>query len=90
MKKTQEQCQADPLMAILNGYQEFIKIGEWREEMRGGRDSGFILQLVHPWSPAQFAQVSCSFLDEENEAPRLMRGEPTWLRFEEIDLRERI
>lgn len=86
---TQAECKNDPILAILNGYCRFHKIGEWKEETTRGRDSGVTLELVEiVKSPARFAQISWSFLDEETEIKPLLAGEEVWLKYPHAELVE--
>lgn len=86
---TQKECKQNPIMAILNGYQEFRKVGDWREEKDGFSDRGLILELVEIHkSPARFLQASYALLDEEQEQAPLVRGETAWLKVGKEDLVE--
>ncbi len=89
---TKKDIPHDPILAILNGYLEFKKIGTWEETRNGVRGSGLTLELADtpPNVAARFLQIDYMCLDEETEQAPLLRGEPVWLRIDAEDLAERI
>lgn len=89
---TQQECQREPLLALLNDYLPFRKIGDWKEEKADGRkDAGFYLEFeTAPEGWGRYAQVSYAMLDEQEETAPLMRGEEVWLRIAPEELQHRI
>jgi len=84
---TQPECNRDPILAILNGYSEFRKIGTYEEEKRSMHDAGYTLELCESPKPVhRFLQISYTVLDEETEIAALERGEGVWLKVDRDEL----